>query len=130
MTPVGGEVTAKKAGTATITAKAGDKTATCTVTVTDKGISISVSKATLTSLRDEATLKVTATGFPTTVDTSKTTWSVSSGSSYVDLSRSTGTSITVYPVSKGTATIKASLTVDGTTYSDTCTIKVSYSTEI
>lgn len=130
VTPVGGEVTAKKAGTATITAKAGDKTATCTVTVTDKGISISVSKATLTSLRDEATLKVTATGFPTTVDTSKTTWSVSSGSSYVDLSRSTGTSITVYPVSKGTATIKASLTVDGTTYSDTCTIKVSYSTEI
>lgn len=128
----GGTVTAVAPGTATITAKVSDTIkATCSVTVTAvQGISISVSKATLTSLRDEATLKVTATGFPTTVDTSKTTWSVSSGSSYVDLSRSTGTSITVYPVSKGTATIKASLTVDGTTYSDTCTIKVSYSTEI
>ena len=35
-----GTVTAKKVGTATITAKAGDKSATCTVTVTNSGVKI------------------------------------------------------------------------------------------
>ncbi len=58
-----GKVTAVKAGTAKITAKAGDKTATCTVTVAAKVIAVTkvaLDKTTL-SLTEGGTATLTAT---------------------------------------------------------------------
>lgn len=64
-TVVNGKVTAKKAGTAKITAKVGNKTATCTVTV----ISLSKTKLTL-GVKEKLTLKVNGTK-------KKVTWTTS-----------------------------------------------------
>ena len=92
-----GLVTAKAAGTATITASNGGKSATCTITVKDKPVTLSsiALNSTTLSLAVDATytlpgdFKVTATfSDGTTKDvTSSVTWSVPSGSaSYLSLS--------------------------------------------
>lgn len=72
----GGKVTAVAAGTATITAKAGNKTATCSVTVSNATVavtSISLSRTSLTlSSGDTATL--TATVYPDNATDKNVVW--------------------------------------------------------
>ncbi|MDE7097202.1 MAG: Ig-like domain-containing protein, partial [Muribaculaceae bacterium] len=74
-----GKVTAVKAGTAVITAKAGEKTATCTVTVTAKviavtGITLSQTEATI---EEGKTATLTATVAPENATDKTVTWSSS-----------------------------------------------------
>ena len=98
-----GVVTAKAAGTATITAKAGDKTATCVVTVAKKviavsGITLSQTTATLT---EGETVTLTATVTPADATDKTVTWSTS------DAAVATVENGVVTAKSAGTATITA-----------------------
>ena len=72
-----GTVTAKKSGTATITARAGDKTATCTVTVTTPVTSITLNKASI-SLVEEQYATLTAMVSPNDADDKTVSWTSSS----------------------------------------------------
>ena len=98
-----GKVKALKAGTATITAKAGDKTATCTVTVKAKVVpvtSVTLDKTTLTLTEgDETTL--TATVKPDNATDKTVTWTTS------DATVATVTDGKVNAIKAGTATITA-----------------------
>ena len=98
-----GVVTAVAAGTATITAKAGDRTATCVVTVAKKviavtGITLSQSTATLT---EGESLTLSATVAPDDATDKTVTWSTS------DASIVTVDNGVVTTVAAGTATITA-----------------------
>ena len=96
-------VTAKSAGTATITAKAGDKTATCVVTVAKKVIAVSgitLSQATAELIEGE-TVTLTATVSPTDATDKTVTWSSS------DEKVATVENGVVTAKSAGTATITA-----------------------
>ncbi len=119
-------VTGVAAGSATIYCKYNDVTiGSKEITITSAPVpTISVS-ASSSSIAVNGTSTLTATtenaGTPTI------TWSVTSGSSYVTLSSTSGSSITVTGEAAGSATIKASMTVSGTTYSDSVDITVSSS---
>ena len=74
-----GKVTAVKAGTATITAKAGDKTATCSVTVNAATVavtSVTLDKTTL-SLKEGESATLKATVKPDNATDKTVTWSTS-----------------------------------------------------
>ena len=90
-----------KAGTATITAKAGDKTATCEVKVIIPVTSITLNLSSKT-LRQNETVKLTATVKPTDATYKDVTWT--SDNPQVASVSSDGT---VTAVSEGTATISA-----------------------
>ena len=98
-----GKVTAVKAGTATITAKAGEKTATCTVTVKAKVIPVTSIQLDKTALElgegDEASL--TATVKPDNATDPTVTWTSS------DASVAAVTDGKVTAIKVGTATITA-----------------------
>ena len=97
----GGTVTGIKAGTATITAKAGDKTATCTVTVKTvpvEGIALDRSEATI---EVDGTVTLVATVSPENATDKTVTWSSS------DESVATVADGVVTGVKVGTATITA-----------------------
>ena len=82
----GGKVTAIKEGTATITAKAGEQTASCEVTVTNKVIpveSVSLDRTSLELIRGESE-QLTATVKPDNATDKTVTWS-SSNTSVVDV---------------------------------------------
>ena len=103
-----GAVTAKAAGTATITAKAGEQTATCTVTVTKADVaveSVTLNPTTLT-LEKGSTGTLTATVEPQNATNNTVTWS-SSNPEFATVANGTVTA-----VSAGTATITVT-TVDG-----------------
>lgn len=98
-----GKVTAVKEGSATITASAGDKTATCSVSVQKKVIavtSVTLSQSTLT-LKQGETQKLTATVFPSDATDKTVSWS-SSNPSIATVSDGTVTA-----KDSGTATITA-----------------------
>ena len=122
-----GKVTAKAAGTAVITAQAGDKTATCTVTVNPSG-SPTISNTTLTlNVGKSSTLSVN--NLPTGATVS---WSIPN-SSIAKLSATTGTSITVTGVTVGgpvrvTATVKNGSTTIATLSCDVTVKQASPST--
>ena len=97
-----GVVTAKKIGTATITAKAGDKTATCTVTVAATPVTSVTLSQTTASLKEGETLTLTATVKPDDATDKTVTWSTSDAS--VATVNQSGV---VTAVKKGTATITA-----------------------
>jgi len=99
----GGKVTAVVQGTATITAKAGDKTATCTVTVEKKVVpvtSISLDRTTLTMTEGD-TQTLTATVKPDDASDKTVTWT----SSNTSVAKVDGGKVTA--VAQGTATITA-----------------------
>ena len=77
-----GKVTAKAEGTATITAKAGDKTATCSVTVKKNVIAVESVTLDITStiLNTGETLTLTATVKPDNATDKTVTWSSSNSS--------------------------------------------------
>ena len=96
-----GKVTGVKAGTATITAKAGDKTATCEVKVIIPVTSITLNLTSKT-LRQNETVKLTATVKPTDATYKDVTWT--SDNPQVASVSSDGT---VTAVSEGSANISA-----------------------
>ena len=99
-----GKVSAVAEGTATITAKAGDKTATCSVTVTKKVVaveSVTLDKSSL-ELNEGETVTLTATVKPDNASDRTVTWSSSKTSvATVDANGK------VTAVAEGTATITA-----------------------
>ena len=113
-----GKVTAKAAGEAIITAKAGDKTATCTVTVAKADVAVESVTLDKTSLDlkvgNNATLKATVE--PQNATNNTVTWS-SSNPEFVTVANGTVTA-----VSAGTATITVT-TADGN-HKATCTVTV------
>ena len=105
-----GKVTAMKAGTATITATAGGKTASVVVTVADAPVpvsSVSISgdgvKDGRLSLKSGASVQLTATVNPSNATDRKVTWT-SSDSSVANVM---GTGVVTAGSKAGTATIKA-----------------------
>ena len=98
-----GKVTAKKAGTATITAinRSSGKKATCKVTVTSPVTSITLSKSSATLIKGN-TLKLTATANPKTATNKKITWG-----SYNPSVASVDSNGKVTAKKAGTATIQA-----------------------
>ena len=98
-----GKVTAVKEGTATITAKAGDKSATCKVTVSKNVIAVTevtLNKTELT-LKEGESETLTATVKPDNATDKTVTWSTS------DASIATVENGKVTAIKEGTATITA-----------------------
>lgn len=109
-----GVITAKKIGTATITAKAGDKTATCLITVIPTPVtSVTLSKTTA-SLKVGETVTLSATVNPSDATDKTVTWTTSDA--------------TVATVSNGVVTAKKMGTVTITAQAGdkiaNCTVKV------
>ena len=96
-----GVVTAKKVGTATITAKAGDKEATCAVTVVATPITSVTLDKTTASLKAGETVTLTATVKPDDATDKSVTWATS------DASVATVENGVVTAKKVGTATITA-----------------------
>ena len=116
----GGNVTGVKAGTATITASAGGKTATCSVKVTEQAVSVTTVKLSADKMTVEPgkTATLTATVEPSNATDKSVTWSSS------DTSVATVSGGTVTGVKAGTSTITA--TAGGKSAS--CVVTVSNST--
>lgn len=100
-TVVNGTVKATGNGTATITAKAGNKTAACKVTVSQKATKVSLNKTSLTFKKIGASEKLTATIAPATAADKNVTWT-SSNNKVATVSNGT-----VKAAGNGTATITA-----------------------
>ena len=109
-----GVVTAKKIGTATITAKSGDKSATCSITVTATPVTSVTLSQTSASLKVGETVTLTATVKPDNATDKTVTWSTSDGS--------------VATVNNGVVTAKkigtATITAKSGDKSATCSITV------
>jgi uncharacterized protein YjdB len=109
-----GVVTAKKVGTATITAKAGSKTATCQVTVVPTDVTSVTLNKTTASLKAGETVTLTATVNPSDATDKTVTWTTSDQ--------------TVATVSNGVVTAKmvgtATITAKAGSKTATCQITV------
>ena len=109
-----GVVTAKKVGSATITAKAGDKTATCAVTVVATQVTSITLNRTSASLKAGETVTLTATVKPDDATDKTVTWSSSDA--------------TVATVSNGVVSAKkvgtATITAKAGDKTATCTVMV------
>ena len=109
-----GVVTAKKLGTATITAKAGDKTATCSITVVATEVSSITLDKSSASLKVGETVTLTATVGPDDATDKTVTWTTSDA--------------TVATVSNGVVTAKklgtATITAKAGDKTANCTVKV------
>ena len=118
-----GTVTAKAAGSTTITVSYGGQSATLAVKVTEYSLVINPSSITLITQRTQgltAGLNMNdgrTTG--TKIVTANTSWTITSGNSYVSL-----TDNYLLGLAAGTATIQASYTLDGITYTATATVTV------
>lgn len=96
-----GKVTAVKSGKVTITAAAGEKSATCEVTVTTQVQSVSLDRTTV-SLEEGQTTTLTATISPNDADEQTVTWTTSNAAT------ATVANGVVTAVAEGSAVIKAS----------------------
>ena len=112
-----GRVTALKSGSATIMAKAGEKSATCSVTITTPVESVSLDRTSV-NLEEGQTTTLVATINPNDADEKTVTWTTSNASV------ATVTNGVVTAIAEGVATITAS--VGGK--SATCSITVSKNT--
>ena len=123
-----GKVTAVAAGTATITATAGNQTATCEVTVTEKtSVTVTVTgveldQTTLTAKEGDTLDKLVATVKPEDATNKKVTWQ-SSDTSVVTVDAEGNVTI----VGKGSATI--TVTTEDGSHTATCTITVTAASE-
>ena len=113
-----GVVTAKKVGSATITAKAGDKSATCAITVVATPVTSVTLDRTSASLKAGETVTLTATVKPDDATDKTVTWSTSDNS--VVTVNSSGL---ITALSKGNANITATAN-DGSGVSGSCDIEV------
>ena len=111
-----GSVTAKAAGTATITATVQGVKATCKVTVSKPKPTISISNGDFTLEEGKSSLVSTSTS---NIEGNTVTW-VSSNSKVATVDQSGK----VDAVSQGSATITVSVTVDGKKYTDYITVTV------
>ena len=107
-----GTVTAEGAGTATVTATAGELTATYTATVAEPSVTLSDETKEIT-VSGSATL--TATTVPSNAEI---TWKSD------DTAVASVTDGVVSGLAAGTATISATITVNSIDYSDTCEVTV------
>ena len=109
-----GVVTAKKLGTATITAKAGDKTATCSITVIPTPVTSVTLNKTTASLKVGETVTLSATVNPSDATDKTVTWTTSDA--------------TVATVSNGVVTAKkmgaVTITAQAGDKTASCTVKV------
>ncbi len=96
-----GRITALKSGRATITAKAGEKSATCEVSITTPVESVTLNSASI-SLEEGQTTTLVATVSPNDADEKTITWSSSNTKS------ATVTNGVIMAVAEGSATITAS----------------------
>ena len=112
-----GVVTAKKVGSATITAKAGDKTVTCNITVIQLVTSIKLNKTSLTLIEGEAH-ELKPSVYPSNANDKSLVW-VSSDPSIATVDANGK----VTAVSKGETTIKA-IANDGSGVYATCWVYV------
>lgn len=107
-----GVVTAEGAGTATVTATAGELTATYTATVTEPSVTLSDETKEI-AVSGSATL--TATTIPSNAEI---TWESD------DTAVASVTDGVVSGLAAGSATISATITVNSIDYSDTCKVTV------
>ncbi|MBQ9305474.1 Ig-like domain-containing protein, partial [Butyrivibrio sp.] len=115
----GGTITAKVAGTATITATAADgsgKTATCSVTVTQPVTGISLNRSSLT-LEKGAAEKLIVTISPSDASNKNVTWS----SSNTSVATVSGGTVTAKAAGMATITVRAS---DGSGKTASCSVTV------
>lgn len=113
-----GKITAKKKGTAKITAKVSGKRYTCKVTVKQPVTSIALNKKTATLTKKGATVSLKATAKPTNANNRKVTWK----SSNTKVAKVSSKGV-VTAVANGTATITATAT-DSSKKKATCKITV------
>ena len=112
-----GVVTAKKVGTATITAKAGSKTATCQITVVATEVTSVTLNKTTASLRAGETVTLTATVNPDDATDKTVTWSssdqtVATVSNGVVTAKKVGTATITAKAGSKTATCKIAVVPD------------------
>lgn len=124
-----GEVTAVAAGTAKITAKAGDKTVECTVTVTDANVNITIDPASISILSGESKeLTVTITGGSAsgqiTAASNNGNIATASAGTPATADGKTTVKVTVKGVGAGTATITVTYKIGNVEKSATATVKV------
>lgn len=112
-----GKVTAKKKGTATITAKVSGKKYTCKVTVKQPVTSVTLNKKTATLTKKGATVTLKATAKPSNANSRKVTWKSS------NTKVATVKNGKVTAVANGTATITATAT-DGSKKKASCKVIV------
>ncbi|MEY8426885.1 Ig-like domain-containing protein [Lachnospiraceae bacterium 46-15] len=112
-----GKVTAKKKGTATITAKVSGKKYTCKVTVKQPVTSVTLNKKTATLTKKGATVTLKATAKPSNANSKKVTWK-SSNKKVATVKNGKVTAI-----ANGTATITATAT-DGSKKKASCKVTV------
>lgn len=120
-----GLVTAIKNGTAVITATANDgsgQKATCTVTVSNGTLSLNTSSLTLTAKGSGSTL--TATTAPD-AEAANVKWNITGNGGIITLSTNQGKTCTITPTAVGKTTVRASVTISGTTYTADCQVTVS-----
>ena len=115
-----GVVTAKKVGTATITAKAGDKSATCAVTVAATPVTSVTLNRTSATLKVNETVTLTATVKPDDATDKTVTWStsdanVASVSNGVVTAKKVGTATITAEAGGKTAVCTITVTGDGDT---------------
>ncbi len=137
-----GKVTAVKEGTATITAAAGGKYATCTVTVTKPAtvridVSSNLANNTITARGSSMTLYAKVYKDNSLIANSAVTWSVTDSTSSNGLINLTNCNYinnawtaVVTGNFNGDYTITAACTIDGVTYSEDLKVKVAYAPSI
>lgn len=137
-----GKVTAVKVGTATITAAAGGKYATCTVTVTKPAtvridVSSNLANDTITARGSSMTLYAKVYKDNSLIANSAVTWSVTSSTSSNGLINLTNCNYinnawtaVVTGNFNGDYTITAACTIDGVVYSEDLKVKVAYAPSI
>ncbi len=137
-----GKVTAVKEGSATITATAGGKFATCTVTVTKPAtvridVSSNLANNTITARGSSMTLYAKVYKDNSLITNSAVTWSVTSSTSSNGLINLTNCNYinnawtaVVTGNFNGDYTITAACTIDGVVYSEDLKVKVAYAPSI